>query len=120
MVVRASGIHHVSVNVDSVEEGIAFYTEVLGFELRSDRPDFGFDGAWLSVGAQQVHLIQGQVPLAAGQHFAIRVDDVDRVIEELRARGIEVSDPVAVGRNRQAFLSDPAGNGIELHEVGGS
>ncbi len=112
------GIHHVSVNVEDVEEAVTFYTEVLGFSLRSDRPDFGFGGAWLDVGSQQLHLIKGEVPPAAGQHFAVRVDDIETVIKELRDRGLEVSDPVPVGPNFQAFLSDPAGNGIELHQVG--
>lgn len=116
--VQPAGIHHVSVNVEDVEEAVNFYTEVLGLTLRSDRPDFGFDGAWLDVGAEQLHLIKGQVPPASGQHFAVRVDDMDQVVKEIRSRGLEVSDPVPVGRNRQAFLSDPAGNGIELHEVG--
>jgi hypothetical protein len=30
---------------------------------------------------------------------------------------VEVSDPMPVGGRRQAFLSDPAGNLIELHEA---
>jgi glyoxylase I family protein len=112
------GVHHVSINVGDVEEALAFYTDVLGFQVRQDRPDFGFGGAWLDVGGQQVHLIEGQVPDARGQHFAVRVDGLDAVIAELRARGINVSDPVPVGPSRQAFLDDPSGNAIELHEVG--
>jgi catechol 2,3-dioxygenase-like lactoylglutathione lyase family enzyme len=116
--VEPVGIHHVSVNVDDVMASVAFYTEVLGFTLRSDRPDFGFDGAWLDAGDEQLHLIRGQVPVQAGQHFAVRVTDIDAVVKEIRGRGIEVSDPISVGRSRQAFLSDPSGNGVELHEVG--
>jgi len=108
----------VSVNVEDVAEAAAFYTDVLGFSLRGDRPDFGFDGAWLDVGCQQLHLIKGNVPPANGQHYAIQVDDIEVTIKELRSRGIEVSDAVAVNRNFQAFLSDPSGNGIELHQVG--
>jgi len=110
-------IHHVSVNVVHVEEAVAFYTGVLGGTLRDDRPDFAFGGAWINFGDQQVHLIEAPVPPKVGQHFAIRVDDLDSVVEELRAKGLELGDPVAVGRNRQAFLDDPAGNAIELHEV---
>jgi glyoxylase I family protein len=116
--VQPSGIHHVSINVDDVPKAVTFYTEVLGFEQRGDRPDFGFDGAWLDVGGQQVHLIKAPVPANAGQHFAVRVDDIEVTIKELRERGIEVSDPISVNRNFQAFLSDPDGNYIELHEVG--
>jgi glyoxylase I family protein len=116
--VEPVGVHHVSINVDDVDAAVAFYTDALGFRLRTDRPDFGFGGAWLDVGSQQVHLIAGTVPDARGQHYAVQVHALDDVIAELRRRGITVSDPIPVGRNRQAFLDDPAGNAIELHEVG--
>lgn len=107
-----------SINVTDVDEAIGFYTEVLGFNVRTDRPDFGFGGAWLDVGGQQVHLLQAGTPPVLGQHFAVQVADLDAVVTEIRARGIDVSDPSTVGSNRQAFLSDPSGNGVELHQVG--
>jgi glyoxylase I family protein len=112
------GVHHVSINVDDTEEAVAFYTDVLGLRRRDDRPDFGFAGAWLDLGEQQLHLIEVPVPEDLGQHFAVRVDDLDATIGELRARGVTVSDPSPVGASRQAFLSDPSGNRIELHEPG--
>jgi catechol 2,3-dioxygenase-like lactoylglutathione lyase family enzyme len=113
---RPSGVHHVSINVDDVEAAIHFYTEVLGLTARTDRPDFGFGGAWLDAGGQQLHLIEAGVPAGLGQHFALRVDDLDAVVEELRGAQVEVSDPSPVGTGRQAFLSDPAGNLVELHQ----
>jgi catechol 2,3-dioxygenase-like lactoylglutathione lyase family enzyme len=116
--VRATGVHHVSINVTDVDEAIGFYTDVLGLTVRGDRPDFGFGGAWLDVGGQQVHLIESPVPQGLGQHFALRVDDLDGVVAELRSGGVEVSDPSPVGTSRQAFLSDPAGNLVELHQPG--
>jgi len=112
------GVHHVSVNVGDVGAGVAFYTGVLGGRLRDDRPDFGFGGAWIDIGGQQVHLIEAPTPPDLGQHFAVRVADIAAVVEELRGRGHEVSDPVAVATNLQAFTKDPAGNVIELHQVG--
>lgn len=112
------GVHHVSVNVPDVEEGVAFYAGVLGGTLRGDRPDLGIGGAWLDFGGQQVHLVEAPVPTNTGQHFAIRVADLDVVIAELRSKGVSVGDPMSVGPNRQTFLSDPAGNTIELHQVG--
>src|SRR5688500_9886093 len=51
-------VHHVSINVDNVEAAVRFYVDVLGLVPRDDRPDFGFGGAWLDAGAQQVHLIE--------------------------------------------------------------
>jgi glyoxylase I family protein len=110
-------IHHVSVNVSDVDKNVAFYTDVLGGTLRDDRPDFGFGGAWINLGTQQVHLIEAPVPPNVGQHFAIRVGDLDAVVDELRSKGLDVGDPVGVGSNSQTFVNDPAGNLIELHHV---
>jgi glyoxylase I family protein len=114
---KVRGVHHVSLNVDDVDAALAFYVGTLGLIPRTDRPDFGFPGAWLDAGGQQVHLISGSPPPAKGQHFAFQVDDLDGVVSELRGEGFEVSDPVPVGPNRQAFLSDPAGNQVELQQV---
>lgn len=111
-------IHHVSVNVSDVDTALAFYTDVLGGTLRSDRPDFGFGGAWIDLGGQQVHLIEAPVPANVGQHFAIQVADIQATIGELRGRGLTVSDASPVATNLQAFLNDPSGNAIEIHQVG--
>jgi glyoxylase I family protein len=116
VVIEVRGVHHVSINVRDASEAIAFYTGVLGMTPRTDRPDFSFGGAWLDVGGQQVHLIEAPVPADHGQHFAVRVADLDAAVEALRAQGVEVSEPKAVGRARQSFLHDPSGNSIELHE----
>jgi glyoxylase I family protein len=119
-VIEPLGVHHVSINVRDATEGVEFYTQMLGLRLRGDRPDFGFGGAWLDLGGQQVHLIEAPVPADHGQHFAIQVADIDRAVAELRGRGVEVSDPTPVATSRQCFLRDPSGNLIELHEPGGT
>ena len=111
-------VHHVSINVGDVDAALKFYCGTLGLEQRTDRPDFPFGGAWLDVGGQQVHLIEGTAPPNHGQHFALLVEDLDERVAELRDEGLEVTDPRPVGSSRQAFLSDPSGNLIELHEPG--
>jgi len=116
--VRPLGVHHVSLNVDDVDAAVAFYTGPLGLTLRDDRPDFGFGGAWLDAGDQQVHLLEAGPPPVLGQHFALQVDDLDAVVAELRAAGIDVGDASPVGTGRQAFLTDPAGNQVELNQPG--
>ncbi len=115
-IVQPLGVHHVSINVRDAAEALEFYTEILGLRRRDDRPDFSFAGAWLDIGEQQVHLIESAVPNDCGQHFAIRVADIDAAVSGLRERGIEVSDPAPVATSRQCFLRDPSGNLIELHE----
>lgn len=113
---RALGVHHVSVNVSDIDAALAFYVDVLGLRQRTDRPDFGFGGAWLDIGEQQIHLIEAPVPDARGQHVALRIADLDAAISDLRSRGVEVSDAKKVGTGRQSFLHDPSGNMIELHQ----
>jgi glyoxylase I family protein len=116
--VRALAVHHVSINVDDVDAAVDFYVDVLGLVMRQDRPaDLGVDGVWLDAGGQQVHLIHASPPTARGQHFALLVEDLDIAVSELRARDVNVSDPAPVGRSRQSFLNDPAGNLIELHQA---
>jgi glyoxylase I family protein len=111
------GVHHVSLNVPDVDAALAFYVERLGLVPRRDRPDFGFGGAWLDAGAQQVHLIEAATPDDRGQHMALQVADLAEVVTALRAVGVDVTDPKPVGGSLQAFLHDPAGNLVELHEV---
>jgi catechol 2,3-dioxygenase-like lactoylglutathione lyase family enzyme len=65
-----------------------------------------------------VHLLESEPPASVGQHFALQVADLDAAVAELRGQGLTVSDASPVGTGRQAFLNDPSGNGVELHEVG--
>jgi glyoxylase I family protein len=115
---QLNGVHHVSINVTDAEESIRFYTEVLGLAIRDDRPDFGFGGAWLQAGDQQIHLLEVEGFVAPkGQHFALDVADLDACIVELNGHGIEVSQPSTIaGICRQSFFTDPTGNLIELNE----
>ncbi|MGB3736641.1 MAG: VOC family protein [Ilumatobacter sp.] len=112
------GVHHVSLNVVDAATAIRFYVEVLGMEQRSDRPTFPFDGAWLQSGDQQIHLLEVAdfVP-PPGQHFALRVADLDGARTHLLEHDVEVSEPrEQPGICRQCFFRDPTGNLIELNQ----
>ena len=114
---QLQGIHHVSINVSDVEAACTFYVDVLGLE-RLDRPDFGFPGAWLRSGDQEVHLIGiDSGPPLKEQHFAFRVDDLSAVSNSLEAAGIEVSKAREIpGVCLQAFAHDPSGNMVEFNQ----
>ena len=114
---RSLGVHHVSLNVDDVSAALDFYVGRLGCAVRDDRPDFGFGGAWLDVGGQQIHLIEAAAPDDRGQHVALRVANLAASVAELRLAGLTISDPSPVGSGLQAFLHDPAGNLVELHQA---
>jgi len=55
-----------------------------------------------------------------GQHLSLLVTDMDDVVKEIRGHGVAVSDPMGINDDRQAFLVDPSGNAIELHQHGHS
>jgi glyoxylase I family protein len=112
------GVDHVAINVDDVAVSVAFYTEVLGLSVRADRPDLGVDGAWLDAGGQQVHLLEAPIPPNMGQHLSLLVTNMDDAVAEIRGHGVAVSDPMGINDDRQAFLVDPSGNAIELHQHG--
>ena len=105
-----------SLNVSDTGLALAFYRDVLGM-APLPRPDLGFPGAWLDAGnGHQVHLIEGDVPTAHGQHVAFEVDDIAAAIADLRGRGIAVRDAKPVGDTDlvQTFVHDPDGNLLEL------
>ena len=115
-------IHHVALDVDDLDAALRFYVDGMGFtELR--RPDFGFPRR---VARHRVapgpprRGRRGRCRPNGGAHFALHVEDRDAAVDELRAKGIKV-DPVpeVPGAGRQAFLTDPAGNLIELNQPTG-
>jgi len=114
---QTSGVHHVSLGARDVGASTAFYCEVLGGTLL-ERPDFGFAGAWIALGAGQVHLIPSEETPSGANHFALQVPDRDAAVADLRAKGVEVqvSERDLPGTGRQAFLTDPSGNLIELNQ----
>ena len=112
------GLHHVTLNVDDVDACVKFYSAALGLRVRPDRPNFSFKGAWLDAGGQQVHLVEGRPPENLGQHFALAFSDLPAIVARLRENGYEVTEPVASGTSLQAFVIDPAGNRVELHQPG--
>ena len=110
------GVHHVSIGVHDVDVSIEFYG-LLGL-TPLPRPDFGFPGAWLQAGGQQVHLLQTDItPPTAINHYAFHVDDLDACVAHLTAHGIDARiSNRTIGAGKQAFIEDPSGNVVELNQ----
>ncbi len=119
------GIHHVSLLVTDIEKAKKFYGEILGFEESSDRPDFGFPGAWYQVGGTQIHLIvhnegktlRGTTDIDSRDgHFAVRVQDIEGFLERMSAHHVElINKPDNKTEWHQVYISDPDGNIIEFN-----
>jgi catechol 2,3-dioxygenase-like lactoylglutathione lyase family enzyme len=99
---------------------VAFYGEVLGLGDKP-RPEIpGVPGHWHTVGDQELHLVGAPASGAAidptGHHYCVSVDDLDAAIGELEARGIQYLRAVQGEGTVQIWISDPAGNTIELQQ----
>lgn len=117
---------HAVIYVRDLEAMIAFYRDVLGFQV-SDRgavgPDGGLELAFLSQAASDHHQIafvpaRGEGPSTTLHHMAFRVDslaDVQAMAERLRADGRAADiTPISHGNAWSVYFSDPEGNGIEV------
>ncbi|MDP1818879.1 MAG: VOC family protein [Acidimicrobiales bacterium] len=116
MTFHVGGIHHVTIVVNDLDAARRFYGDGLGLD-EIDRPDFEAQGFWLQLGAQQLHVSQGDEAAPSRNHIALSVEGLDNAVAHLEAQG----NPVRRGRDivgagRQAFLRDPWGNLIELNE----
>ena len=94
MAATVSGYSHVAISVTDLDAARDFYCDVLGFE-ELPRPDFGFPGLWLRVGALQLHLGVADEPPSPGPgfpHFALYVptEQFDATIEAVRAAGVKM------------------------------
>ena len=115
------GIHHASLLVADTPRALAFYRDLLGLAVIAERPDLGFPGAWLRVGAQQIHLLElpnpdpvtGR-PAHGGRdrHLALQVQDLDGLAGRLELAGI----PFTRSRSGRAalFCRDPDANALEF------
>jgi predicted enzyme related to lactoylglutathione lyase len=49
--------------------------------------------------------------------IVFEVDDLDKTITDLRAKGVDVDDPYATPVCKIASLEDPEGNKVSLHQI---
>jgi catechol 2,3-dioxygenase-like lactoylglutathione lyase family enzyme len=111
-------LQHVAIDVDDLPAAIAFYRDILGLTVAPRPVSLGDNGIWFELGNAQLHLVEVgdfSSPRTA-QHFAMQVADTNVVVEQLRALGVEVTEPFDIGAGVQAFFRDPAGNLLELNQ----
>jgi lactoylglutathione lyase len=101
---RLVGINHVALQVDDLEDAVAFYTEL--FEPTGvDRSIPG--AAFLQMGDQFIALFE-RGPRTEEPHFGLVVDDKDEARRALEAAGVEI---LPGGR---LDVRDPSGNLVQI------
>lgn len=105
------GLDLLFLEVNSLEESLVFYQNVLGFEVESISPDSEPPMARLRGGELRITLAQHLETMlrrGRGVHFFAGVEDVDQYYEQLIERGADVQPPVDEGwGGRFVTLEDP-------------
>ncbi len=86
--------------VNNLEESLAFYQGQLGFEIDRDNREAEPPMATLRAGRLKITLAQHLETMlrrGRGVHFFIGVPDVDLFYQQLRERGVNVQGPVDEG-----------------------
>jgi methylmalonyl-CoA/ethylmalonyl-CoA epimerase len=125
-------IDHTGVAVESLDEAIPFYRDVLGLALvhRETVESQGVEAALFDIGDGHVELIAPLGPetgvakflakRGAGlHHVAYRVADIDAVLSSLSSAGVRLIDSeprIGIRGSRVAFLH-PAATGGVLTEI---
>lgn len=124
--------HHAGISVPNLDSSIAWYSEMLGFELvgRDYLPPAKAKLAFLRRGDLRVELfeVDGAAPLPedrrdpdkdvgthGNKHFCFAVKNVRATVEELKRRGVDIVFVKDVNPTMTvSYIRDNAGNLIEL------
>ncbi len=118
-------IGHVHLKVADLERAIAFYRDVLGFDLQLR---YGDQAAFLSAGGYHHHIGLNTWESAGGSppprgttglyHVAIRYPDRRTLADALKRvidAGVPIDGASDHGVSEAIYLRDPDGNGVELY-----
>jgi catechol 2,3-dioxygenase len=118
-------IGHVHLTVSDLERALAFYRDVLGFEVTTR---YGRDAVFLSAGGYHHHIglntWAGRGAPAPPQgttglyHFAILYPDRTSLAGAVRRvldHGVALDGAADHGVSEAVYLRDPDGNGVELY-----
>jgi catechol 2,3-dioxygenase len=125
MIPAGTDIGHVHLKVADLERSIAFYRDVLGFELTQR---YGDQAAFLGAGGYHHHIglntwmskggPQPQRNVTGLFHFAIRYpteQDLAEALRRLKENNVDLDGASDHGVSLALYLRDPDGNGVELY-----
>ena len=123
-------IDHIGIAVKSIEERLAFYESTLGLHLEGVETveEQKVKTAFLPCGDSELELLESTADDGAVarfiekngegvQHIALRVDDIDKALEELKEKGVRLIDEtprIGAGGARIAFVHPKATGGVLL------
>jgi methylmalonyl-CoA/ethylmalonyl-CoA epimerase len=121
-------IDHIGIAVPSMDEGRTFWSDVLGLTFTGEETvvEQKVTTGFFPVGDSEVELLQSTSPDGpvakfiekkgpGFQHIAFVVDDIERALDELKGKGIQLIDEKprrGAGGKKIAFLHPKATGGV--------
>jgi len=121
-------IDHIGVAVEDLDESIALYRDRLGMreQHRETVEEFGVEAALLEIGGAHVELLTPTNPDSGVakflerkgpgmHHVAYRTDDIEAVLERVRAAGLRLIDEqprTGIQDSRVAFVHPKSTGGV--------
>ncbi|HHT50831.1 MAG TPA: methylmalonyl-CoA epimerase [Eubacteriaceae bacterium] len=121
-------INHIGIAVNSIDEALGLYTDVFGLELEGIEivEEQKVKTAFLPIDNTEFELLEStdkDGPVAKFiekrgqgiQHIALEVDDIEKAIEEMKAKGIRMIDEkprYGAGGAKIAFLHPKSTHGV--------
>jgi methylmalonyl-CoA/ethylmalonyl-CoA epimerase len=98
-----SKVDHIGIAVSNLDNALKLYRDTLGLKVEHTEDFQGMKIAFIPIGDTEFELLQPTDPNGAlakflekkgegVQHIALRVDDVAKSLEELKAKGLSVID----------------------------
>lgn len=118
-----SRVEHIGIKTLNIDDGIRFYTEVLGFEFLSRMKPGETELAFLRLGETVIELVE----IKEGQkfedglvnHLAFRVTDIQKAVVWLKKNRVMLlqEGPQSLGEGRyNIFFRGPSGEKLELFQ----
>ena len=123
-------IDHIGIAVNSIEERLKFYEEILGLHLEGVETVEAqkVKTAFIPCGDSELELLESTADDGAVarfiekngegiQHIALQVDDIEQALEELREKGVRLIDEtprIGAGGARIAFVHPKSTGGVLL------
>lgn len=120
-----TAVGHIHLRVSDIDRAIAFYSDVMGFELTQR---YGGQAAFLSAGGYHHHIglntwesLGGTAPPPGHTglyHVAFLYPDraaLARTLKSVVEAGVEIDGAADHGVSEAIYFRDPDGNGIEIY-----
>ena len=113
-------LNHVHLKTKDPEKTAKFYVDTLGAKIVNQTPNGGYrlDLHGLSLNVSNFLENQTRKQIYGMEHIAIDTDELDNLVEKLKAQGIHILEQTVVsGGRRVCFFEGPDGVQLEFIEM---